>query len=262
MVPQETPPGGPPKPPEWEKPSTRAIIIAMLGIYADEMGLSSRRAFGDSGVLLRTPIMVHHKSKRTLQKLQGGDSQDDATPETAQSRYEYVRNLLNIDLESQTDLQNLFHDPLIKKRLVQASSYKEETPDILGLLFGVMLKDAEERGVSSMFEKIKQVITDTSFTNRFGYESIVVGLHNEVLALLPSSKKDTPPLYLGMTVSYPKRLVPSGYTGPLAGKGRITAFLLPSRENDIILDHVIQLEVKTEEGTVPAFLAPDEVSVG
>lgn len=256
----------PPKPPEYEHgPSTRAILIAMLGIYAHQIGREAKN---------RASRMFPHAP---IEHIQGappsqGQSIDDESLDAGEDevndgiltrmteRYQAVRKALDADLEKEDTFTLKEHWVFNIIMKGQGKGLKRDffAADIL-TLFNALKGNARAQGIAEMFDGITQSLTDPSFVKRFGYDSVIRGMNNETLALLPSSGSEKHRLFLGMSISYTKNLEPSGQTGPLSGTGRITAFLIPVRAGDIIPDQVITLAVSTEKGSADTLLTPDEL---
>lgn len=256
----------PPKPPEYERePSTRTILIAMLGIYAHQIGREIKNR--GSRVLAFAPaehiqgvLPPHEQSSDDEYHGADEDELDDRLLVKMTERYQAVRRALDTDLENEDTpaLKEHWAFNVIMKGQEKGLKRDFFAADIL-TLFNALKDNARAQGITEMFDGITQSLTDPSFVKRFGYESAVRGMNNETLALLPSSGSEKHHLFLGMPVSYTKNLEPSGQTGPLSGTGRITAFLIPVRPSDIIPDQVITLAVSTEKGSADTLLTPDEL---
>lgn len=230
----------PEQPPEYERLSTRGIFVAILGLLAAYHSRYTGRA---ADVLLHAPVKYIQGATPLNSPLASFETN------SIKELYEDIRRLLDDALEEDS---NIIYSQKMFERQKRDKTLIEE-----------LIAYVSRSNPRMLFARMKWNLTDKSFIDRFGYNALIHGLGSEVLALLPASNDtDHPPLFLGMTVSYTKRLEPSGQTGPLAGTGKITAFLIPSREQGVIPDHVIRLEIKTEEGVVATLLSPNEVSVG
>lgn len=241
----EQPPGGPPQPPEHEKLSPRGLIVALMG-YLTLM----RDTYMRGDVLLRAPIknIGQPKNENTRSRLY---------PAETKEAYDTLSSLLTTDLQSENI--DTFTKLLQSRLATQLNDTASRRIMIALELLRAYMKGGET--FRNAFKHCALQIADRSFTKRFSYTAVIRGWNQEVLGLLDMSEKPLrSPLYLGMTLSYAKKLEPSGQTGPLIGKGEIVAFLFPSREGDIIPDQVIKLEVKTDDGPVETLLSLDEVA--
>lgn len=289
-MPSEQPPQGP-KPPEYEhEPSTRAILIAMLGIYARQiMGREIKNEA--SRIFPRAPIehvqeVWPPRKQTTDDKSRGADEDDIDDPDLAwlERQYQIARRKLGIDDDH--DLMNLQRQYAAVHRALDADLEKKDTSVLneygafntirknlgkglkqdacasaIAIHYNALRDRAHKRGIAEIFGGITLPLMDPGFAKRFGYDSAVVGLHHQVLALLPSSGSGRQHVLFGMTVSYTKKLEPSGQTGPLSGTGKIAAFLIPPRAGDTIPDQVVLLTVPAEAGTTKTLLSLDEISL-
>lgn len=177
-------------------------------------------------------------------------------------QYEVVRRVLDADLEKEDTSVINEHETfnIIRKNLGKGSK-QDACASAIEIHYNDLRDKARKQGIAKMFDGITLPLPDPGFVERFGYDSAVVGLYDEVLALLPSSGSPRQRVLFGMTVSYTKKLAPSGQTGPLSGTGKIAAFLFPTRAGDIIPDQVILLANQTEVGAPKTFLSLDEISL-
>ncbi len=244
-MPFEQPPGGPPQSPEHQKLSPRGLIIALMG-YLTLM----REAHLHGDVLFRAPI-------KDVGQPRIENPRHRLYPAETKEAYDDLSLLLTTDLESENI--DAFTER-IQSRLAGQLNDPSSRRILLALTFLQAYMKKEET-FKSAFKHCAFQIADHSFAKRFSYNAVIRGWNQEVLGLLDMSEKPLrSPLYIGMTLSYAKKLEPSGQTGPLTGKGKIVAFLFPSREGDIIPDQIIKLEIQTDDGPVETLLSLDEVA--
>ena len=240
----------PPKPPEWNRVSPRAVIIAMLGFIAYYRWTPSHQ----HDILLRAPVQLPPKKP-----LPSASVIDYRTSDTKKA-YDSFALLLKEDIESISRLTFL-----LKQIEMQFYAY----PDGWGVDFISMLHkfiDLATNGESKLtelFGMVRDDIGNGSFATTFGYDGVVRGWSDEAIALLPSGDKS--PLYLGMPIRYEKKNVPENplfdtkNTGELTGAGKIMAFHIT--KNTSVIDRVIEVEGRGEEGPFRTFLTPDEIFV-
>lgn len=263
-MPREEPPKGPP-PPEYGAPSRRTLIIALIGFLCAEIKRDHEK-HKDAQLLLRAPVKYIHGafSSHPLPRLTLADDYDRLSLIT--STCGDLRELLNTNLEKKEWHHGKYPEDQwmlasLNKAIREGLKEGEIISSFIG--FAVTLNDhLKSNGALATLESIKHPLANENFTKTFGYDAVVQGLKDEVLALLPELEDlDHPPLYLGMAVYYRKILPPSGHTGPLSGTGKIVAFSLHALEGGVISDQVIRLEIQTEQETVFSWFSTKEISL-
>lgn len=255
-MPPEQPPQGP-KPPEYGSPSEHTLYIALIGLLSARMR--------ERHTLLHAPVKhidgVALSSQMTYLK-----RADDDELQSIELLCKELRQFLDQNLGTQ---EQIGKESRLQFEIALLNRIAIENPEQIDLmldLFALLWDDFESKGLRAL-EDIAFPLIDQTFIDRFGYNAVIQGLDNEVLALLPKSEdRKHPPLYLGMTVFYTKKLPPSGGTGPDLGEGKIASFFpptgkIPIRNNMAIPDQVIELEIKTEQGVVRSQFSTDEVSL-
>lgn len=261
MSPEQPPQGPkPPKPPEYGARSSRVHRIAMIGYLWDTAKQERSRQ------ILLQATAPHKRLERA-----GDDARE--TFDSGRIILQNLRAGLDINLEAEGEIE--------KTTLSQFLASFQKNAEVSLSVRGALVKHAKSfiklalalsdelksKGVLATFEQIKKPLTDQAFADNFKYNGVVQGLDDEVLALLPKSEdREHPPLYLGMTVFYTKKLPSSGGTGPDLGEGKIVMFFpptgkIPVHANMVIPDQVIELEIKTEHGVTRSLFSTKEVSL-
>lgn len=247
----------PPGPPEHKAKSERVLRIVMIGFLWNIFKQSEERKKTQ-----RILLQVTSPGKR-LERADDGMG----TFSADRIMLKHLRAGLDRDLEAEREkTSTLSESEAITNALDSTKLPLPIRKALRGSLKSLanfaneVVKELKSKGVLATLEPIKYPLTDQAFIDRFGYNGVVRGLNDEIIALLPIPGSGHPVLLLGMPVQYSKKLRPSGHTGPLMGNGKIKTFLFPSREGDIIPDQVIDLEVQTEQGIVSTLLSPDEIA--
>jgi len=176
----------PPKPPE--SPVNRELIIGLLAYLANHI---KPKKSGD--ILLYTPVKI--KNSDPIGALIG------LSPVDLSEVYALLKGLLNDNLEEKTVFDILQEQqPALKK----GGSYSRAWLAVSLLAFLPPEDNVEQ------VKKRREPLHNRDFERIFGYNTVIRGLNDEVLALVYTSETDDkklsrPSLLLGMPVRFEKK---------------------------------------------------------